>query len=58
MKKELTIVTLIALSVMAIIYSNEEKNVGISFEDWKNTFGVTFSANEELYRRFIFERNL
>lgn len=58
MKKELTIVTLIALSVMAIIYSNEEKNVGTSFEDWKKTFGATFSENEELYRRFIFERNL
>lgn len=56
MRKEL-LLALTALAVLAAYYGTRSANVD-AFEQWKGEFGVTWTPQEEPYRRMIFEKNL
>lgn len=56
MRKELLALTLVALFAGAIIYNSHETSN--PFDQWKQTYGVNWGADEENYRRMIFEKNL
>ncbi len=57
MNKGLALATLLALAAVSIIYVEKSGEVD-HFESWKQEFGQTFEADEEAYRRLIFERNV
>jgi len=56
MGKEIIVASFIALAVLAVYYSANESKID-AFEEWKGKFGVTWAAEEEAYRRLIFEKN-
>ena len=57
MNKGIALATILALAAISAIYVEKSGELD-QFEQWKQTFGHTFEADEEAYRRLIFERNL
>ena len=48
----------IALCLFAVYIGHEQTSQSDAFEQWMTEFGVKFTADETLFRRMIFERNL
>lgn len=57
MNKGIAFATLLALAAISIVYVEKSGEVD-HFEQWKKDFGQQFEADEESYRRLIFQRNL
>lgn len=57
MSKQVLALTLLVLAFLAVYYSSQESKTD-SFEEWKSRFGVTWTPQEEAYRRIIFEKNV
>jgi hypothetical protein len=57
MNKSIAIATIVALATLSVVYF-QNHNQNDAFAGWKQTFGTPFEASEEVYRRFIFEKNL
>ena len=57
MNKGLAFATLLALAAISIVYVENSGEVD-HFNQWKKDFGQQFEADEEAYRRLIFQRNL
>ena len=56
MRKELLALAVVAIVAGAFIYQNQPSTS--AFDQWKAEYGVNWSAEEELYRRMIFEKNV
>lgn len=48
---------MVAIIAGAFLYENQA-NTNSAFEQWKAEYGVNWSAEEDLYRRNIFEQNV
>lgn len=57
MRKEVLAIMAITLIAGAFLYQNQEAS-NPAFEQWKAQYGVNWGAEEQLYRRMIFERNV
>jgi cathepsin L len=57
MRKELLVAVIASLALLAVYHSASGAKAD-AFEDWKAQYGVNWGAEEEVYRRLIFERNL
>jgi len=57
MGKQLLIASLVSLAILAVYYTAQENKLD-AFEEWKGTYGANWAAEEEGYRRLIFEKNL
>ena len=57
MGKQLLIASLVSLAILAVYYTAQENKLD-AFEEWKGQFGANWAAEEEGYRRLIFEKNL
>jgi len=56
MRKELIVAALATIALLVLYNGQEQK--GDAFADWKSQYGANWGAEEESYRRLIFERNL
>ena len=56
MRKELVVAALATIALLVFYNSSEQK--GDAFQEWKDQYGVTWTPEEEAYRRLIFEKNL
>lgn len=57
MKKELILTALIGLAVIAAFHATQDSK-NDAFEQWKSQYGINMAADEEAYRRIIFEKNI
>ena len=57
MGKQLLIASLVSLAILAVYYTAQENKLD-AFEEWKGQYGANWAAEEEGYRRLIFEKNL
>jgi hypothetical protein len=57
MGKQLLIASLVSLAILAVYYTAQENKID-AFEEWKGQYGANWAAEEEGYRRLIFEKNL
>ncbi len=57
MNKQALIALLLSVLTLSALYFKETKTVD-EFQNWKLKFGSPYDAEEELYRRLIFEKNL
>jgi C1A family cysteine protease len=48
----------IALCLFAVYIGQEQSNRSDAFEQWQKNFGVKYNAEESVFRRMIFERNV
>lgn len=57
MGKQLLIASLISIALLAAYYTSHETKID-AFEEWKQTYGVSWQTEEEAFRRLIFEKNI
>ena len=57
MNKGLIAVSMVAIIAAVALFAMEDSSSS-AFQQWKNQYGANWNAEEEFYRRSIFERNL